>query len=142
MNRYKRALLCCATMASLLLAGWDVAAVEVGDFCWNTESGKLLRFSVSEAGTGHYTYTGMFTDTDGADLAIIGHVRVEGGALIGSFSGSKTTPSVFKTFIHSVTFNPSTFVGTSEGIRHSYDRSTTIVSTEYRTHTLTPTSCP
>ena len=142
MNRYKRALFCSATTGMLLLGGWDAAALEIGDYCWNTESGKLLRFSVSEAGTGHYTYTGMFTDTDGAGLAIIGHVRVEGGALVGSFSGSKTTPGVFKTFIHSVTFNPGTFVGSSEGIRHSYDRLTTTVSTEYRTHTLTPTTCP
>lgn len=142
MNSYKGVLSRCAMAGILLLGGWDAAALEIGDYCWNTESGQLLRFSVTEAGAGHYTYTGMFADTDGAGLAIIGHVRVEGGTLVGSFSGSKTTPGVFKTFIHSVTFNPSTFVGTSEGIRHSYDRLTTSVSTEYRTHTLTPASCP
>jgi len=127
---------------TLLLVGWNANAVELGDFCWNTEQGRLLRFSVSEAGVGHYTYTGVFTDTDGADFAVIGHVRLVGGVLIGSFSGSKSTVSDFKTGIFSVTLNPVTLIGSAEGIRQMYVRGSATLSSDYRTHTLTHTLCP
>lgn len=142
MNRFQRALLCCVTMGSQLFAGADAVAAELGTLCWQTESGKVLRFSVTEAGTGHYTYTGMFVDTDGAEFAIVGHVESTGGALVGSFSGAKTTADNFKTAIYRVTFNPGTLAGSGEGIRQRYDRATANVSTEYRSHTLTPTTCP
>lgn len=141
MNNFQRTLLCCATMGNLLFAGGNAVATELGTLCWQTESGNLLRFSVSEAGPGHYTYTGMFADTDGAEFAIVGHVEATGGALVGSFSGAKTTADNFKTAIYRVTFNPGTMVGFGEGIRQRYDRASTNVSTEYRTHTLTPTTC-
>jgi len=129
-------------MGYLLLAGWNATAAEIGDFCWQTEAGQLLRFSVSEAGQGRFNYMGMFEDTDGADLAISGHVAVVGNALIGSFSGSKTTSSNFKTAIYRVTFDPTTFAGSAEGIRHKYDRQTQIVSAEYKNHTLVLITCP
>jgi len=142
MSNYKRTLCRLSAMAFLLLSAWNAAAAEIGDFCWQTEAGLLLKFSVSEAGQGHFNYMGMFSDTDGADLAISGHVAVVGGVLIGSFSGSKTTTTNFKTAIYRVAFDPTTFAGSAEGIRHKYDRLSTNVSTEYRTHTLTLVTCP
>lgn len=142
MSTYKRALMYCTTMGYFLLVGWNAAAAEIGDFCWQTESGNLMRFSVSEAGPGHFTYTGMFTDTDGADFAILGHVAVVGSSIVGSFSGAKTAADKFKTAIYRVTFNPATLVGSGEGIRQVYDRLTAGTSTDYKVHTLTPTPCP
>lgn len=141
MNKYQRTILCGATVGGLLMPGWDAAAAELGNFCWMTESQQLLRFSVNELAPGRFNYTGIFADTDGAKFAIIGHLEIEGGALIGSFSGSKTTSDSFKTAIYRVTFDGN-LVGFGEGIRHKYDRFTANTSSEYRTHTLTPISCP
>lgn len=142
MGRHHRVLLCFTITGNLLLAAWNATAAELGDVCWQTEAGTTLRFSVSETGPGHYTYTGMFDDNDGAAFAISGHVESSGGTLIGSFSGAKTAATTFKTAIYRVTFDPVTFAGSAEGIRQRYDRSTTSVSTDYRTHTLTYTTCP
>lgn len=141
MNKYQRALLCLATMGSLLLPGRDAAASELGDFCWLTGTGQLMRFSVTQSGASHFTYTGIFSDADGDKFAISGHVEIENGTLVGSFSGSKTTASDFKTAIYRVTLNGN-LAGFAEGIRQKYDRMTTYISTDYRTHTITPTSCP
>ncbi len=142
MSRYQRAFVYCTIIGNLLFVGGNATAAELGNLCWLTESGTLLRFSVSESGPGHYTYTGMFDDSDGAAYAISGHVESSGGTLIGSFSGAKTTTDTFKTAIYRVTFDPSTLAGSGEGIRQRYDRTTTNISTDYRTHTLTYTSCP
>lgn len=144
MDRCQRMLVCFTMIGYLLFAGGGVVATatEIADVCWLTEAGTVLRFSVSEAGPGHYTYTGMFDDNDGAAFAISGHVESTGGALVGSFSGAKTTAETFKTAIYRVTFDPGTLVGTGEGIRQRYDRSTASISTDYRIHTLTSTSCP
>lgn len=142
MGAYKRALLCCATVGSLLLSAWGAAATELGDFCWQTDAGDLLRFSVSQEGPTRYTYTGIFVEPDGVAFAVIGHVGLSGDTLVGSFSGAKTTSSDFKTAIFRVTFDPGTLVGSGEGIRQKYDRMTTGVSTDYRTRTLTPAPCP
>lgn len=141
MGRYKRILLQYATAVCLFLTALNAGAVELGDLCWNTEVGTLLRFSVTQSGTNHYTYTGLFDDGDGVSFAIIGAVANVGGSFVGSFSGSKSTATMFKTGIFRVTFN-SSLVGTAEGIREAYDRTTLAVSTDYRTHTLTPTTCP
>lgn len=142
MGKYRRALLCYATMANLLFACGGAAAAELGSLCWLTEAGTLLRFSVTEAGPGHYTYTGAFDDNDGAAFAISGHAEVSGGMLVGSFSGSKTSASNFRTAIYRVTIDPATLAGSGEGIRHSYDRLTANISTAYRSHTLVFTPCP
>ena len=143
MKRCKGIVLCLATIASMLLAVADAAATELGDVCWTTEKGTLLRFSVSEAGPGHFTYTGMFDDGDGAAFAIVGHVALSGGTLIGSFSGAKTSADKLKTAIYRVAFDPGTLAGSAEGIRHS---SANVygspASGEYRSHALTPASCP
>lgn len=141
MHKYKWGLVSCAATAILLLAGGAAAAAEIGNVCWQTEKGTLLRFSISEAGAGHYTYTGMFDDGDGARFAISGAVEIDGNTLVGSFSGSKTTSSDFKTAIYRVMFDGN-LVGTAEGIRHKYDRSGAFVSSDYRSHTLTPKPCP
>lgn len=143
MRRYKHTLLCFAAAGGLLVMGIDATAAELGEICWMTEKGTLLRFSVSESGPGHYTYTGTFDDADGAAFAIVGHVAVSGGALVGSFSGAKSSPSdKFKTAIYRVSLDPGTLAGTAEGIRHSANPAYgSAASGEYRTHTLTPTRC-
>lgn len=128
--------------ASLLLTGSAALATELGELCWMTERGTLLRFSVSEAGPGHYTYIGTFDDADGAAFAIVGHVAVSGGALVGSFSGAKSSADKFKTAIYRVAFDPATLAGTAEGIRHSANSVYGATANgEYRVHTLTPTRC-
>ncbi|MFZ5774722.1 MAG: hypothetical protein ACOY3Z_04485 [Thermodesulfobacteriota bacterium] len=142
MVTWKQWLLGCTITALALLGGTTAPAAELGDFCWTTETGNLLRFSISEAGAGHYTYTGMFVDSDGAAFAVIGHVESVGGELVGSFSGAKTAADEFKTAIYRVTLDPATLSGSGEGIRQKYNRSTAAISTDYRTHTLTPTACP
>ena len=143
MTRYKHALRCFAAIGSLLLAGADAAAAELGDVCWMTEKGTILRFSVSEAGPGHYTYTGMFDDGDAASFAISGHVAVSGAGLVGSFSGSKSGANNLKTAIYRVTFDLATLGGSAEGIRHAAANVYgSPASGEYRNHTLTPTGCP
>ncbi|TRZ65809.1 MAG: hypothetical protein D4S02_07895 [Rhodocyclaceae bacterium] len=143
MRHYERILLYVAIAGSMLLAGADAAATELGELCWMTEKGTLLRFSVSESGPGHYTYTGTFDDADGAAFAVVGHVSVSGGTLIGSFSGAKSSADKFKTAIYRVAFDPGTLAGTAEGIRHSANNAYgSPASGEYRIHTLTPTHCP
>ena len=144
MRHCERILRCVAIAGSLLLAGADAAATELGELCWMTERGTLLRFSVSESGPGHYTYTGTFDDADGAAFAIVGHVSVAGGTLIGAFSGAKSSPSdKFKTAIYRVALDPGTLTGTAEGIRRSANPVYgSAASGEYRAHTLTPTHCP
>ena len=76
MNRFQHALLSFATMGSLVMPGWDAAAAELGDFCWLTESGQLLRFSVSQSAPTHFTYTGAFSDNDGANFAILANLSL------------------------------------------------------------------
>ena len=143
MKPCKLMLLFFAILGSLLLAGADAAATELGDVCWTTEKGTLLRFSISEAGPGHYTYTGVFDDGDGAAFAIVGHVALSGGTLIGSFSGAKTSADKFKTAIYRVAFDPASLNGSAEGIRHSAANVYgSPASGEYRNHTLTLTRCP
>lgn len=100
-----------------------------------------MRFAVTEPGPNHYTYTGVFSDPDGSRFAINGHLELENGSLVGSFSGSRATSTDFKTAIFRVTLETN-LAGTAEGIRQKYDRQTTQVNTEYRYHTLTPTTCP
>ncbi|MBZ0093672.1 MAG: hypothetical protein K8F27_15815 [Sulfuricellaceae bacterium] len=138
---FRRALLCCVAAGSLLLAVADAAAAELGDLCWLTDKGTMLRFSITQSGAGHYTYTGLFDDGDGASYSIIGQVAATGNTILGSFNGSVSTASSFKTATFQVTFGP-TLAGSAEGIRQKYDRVSGLTSTDYRTHTLTPTGCP
>ena len=128
------------TMFSALFTGATWAA-ELADVCWTTDRGTPLRFSITQSGTNHYTYTGIFDDGDGVSFAILGEVAVSGAAIVGSFSGSKSTASVFKTGIWRLTLD-SNLAGTVEGIRSAYDRSSAGISTDYRTSVLTPVACP
>ena len=100
-----------------------------------------MRFSITQSGTGRFTYTGIFADNDGGNFAIIGQLEAVNGGLVGSFSGSKTTASDFKTAIYRVVFDGN-LVGTGEGIRQKFDRQSNLVTTDYKNHTLTPRACP
>ena len=148
MTKYQKMPFICAAIASLLMPAWDALAAELATVCWQAtrvdkpERTTLLRMSVTETGTGHYTYTGMFEEADGAKFAILGALEVDGSQFVGSFSGSKTTVTDFKTAIYRVTLDAS-LVGSAEGIRHKYDRSSQSPDsvTEYRLHTLAPVSC-
>lgn len=141
MNSFQRALLCFMTTGALFLAGMNANAAEIGTLCWSIDNGNLMRFSVSNPGPNHYTYTGVFTDTDNATFAIVGDIEIQGNALVGSFSGSKSTATIFKTGIWQVTLD-STLKGTAEGIVQIYDRTALTVTTGYKLHTVTPTTCP
>lgn len=138
-RQLRNVVLYCATLGSLLLPA-AAAATELGDFCWLTDRGTRLRLSLTQTGTSNYTYTGLFDDGDGVSFAIIGEVSTAGGSILGSFSGSKSTASNFKTGIWQVSFSP-TLVGSAEGIGQVYDRATQTVATVYRTHSLAPTPC-
>ncbi len=121
------------------------AAEEIAQVCWLTEQKTLLRFSVTQTAPTHFTYTGIFDDgdADGAHYAISGAVEVTSdGSLVGSFSGSKSTSSNFKTAIARVTIDPVSFAGSVEMIRNKYDRQSMATTTDYRTRTLTKTDCP
>jgi hypothetical protein len=134
-----------ALCALALLPGSGTLAAELGDFCWLTDSGKLLRFSVTQSGTTHYTYTGNFDDGDGVGYDIIGQASTVGSSIKGSFSGSLSTAGVFKTGIFHVTINPVTLAATIEGIREAYVQGAdpnTGVTTSYRTHAASATPCP
>jgi hypothetical protein len=120
-------------------------AAELGDVCWLTDTGRLLRFSVTQSGTNHFTYTGQFDDGDGVAYDLIGQASLVGDAIRGTFSGSVSTAGVFKTGIFQVTINPSTFAATLQGIREVYPQGAdpnTGVTTSYRTHTATFEACP
>ena len=137
----RNVLLYCATSAGLLLSAPGARAAELADFCWQTETGTTLRFSLTQSGAGHFTYTGSFDDGDGASFAIMGQVSTTANPIAGSFSGSKSTASTFKTSIWQVSLSP-TLAGSAEGIVQVYDRTLDTVTTVHRTHTLTPVSCP
>lgn len=144
-TRIRNVLLYCVTWGSLLLLpAAGAAAAELGDFCWQTEAKTTLRFSLSQSGTNHYTYTGLFNDGDGASFAIMGEVSSAGDPIVGSFSGSKSTDSQFKTGIWQVSLSPASpaLDGSAEGIVQVYDRASATVTTVHRTHTLTRTQCP
>lgn len=131
----------------LLVALWfkPAAAEEIAQVCWLTDKQTLLRFSVTQTAPTHFTYTGIFDDgdADGAQYAIIGAVETaSGGQLVGSFSGSKSTSSHFKTGIARVTIDPVTFAGTVELNRIKYDRQSMVTTTDFRSNTLTKTDCP
>jgi hypothetical protein len=143
MTKWLRALLAgCVAVAGL---GWSAAgAAELGDYCWLTDKGTVMRFSLTESGTGHYTYTGLLDDGDGVGYAIIGQASVlASGAIEGSFSGSLATATTFKTGIWHVTFTPA-LNATIEGIRQVWVRGTdaALITSGYRTATATPTTCP
>jgi hypothetical protein len=136
-------LLYCTVLGGLLLPASGAAAAELGDLCWRTDTGTVLRFSLTQSGAGHFTYTGLFDDGDGATFSIMGQVQFSNAAnpIAGSFSGSKSTASNFKTSIWQVSFSP-TLTGSAEGIVQVFDRASATVSSVYRTHTLTPAPCP
>jgi hypothetical protein len=146
MNQWLRKLSAGVALCGLaLLPGSGAAASELGDFCWLTDSGKVLRFSVTQSGTSHYTYTGNFDDGDGVSYDIIGQASAVGTLIKGSFSGSLSTAGLFKTGIFHVTISTPTLTATIEGIREVYVQGAdpnTGVTTSYRTHTATPTTCP
>jgi hypothetical protein len=137
--------LCACCVAAAAFASPVARAAEIGDFCWQTDRGTVMKFSLTESGTGHYTYTGIMDDGDGSNYAIIGQASVmPGGAIEGSFSGSVSTPSTLKTAIWHVTFTPA-LAATIEGIRQVWVRGTdpALVTSAYRTSTATLlASCP
>lgn len=131
-------------MFSLLVWGAKPtqAATDLGDVCWLTDAGKLLRFTVTQTGSAQFLYSGTLVDVDDTSYAVIGHVKAETNTLIGSFSGAKTTATHLTTGIFLMTLNRGTMAGSIEGIRHRYERSSASVATDYRTQTVTPTRCP
>jgi hypothetical protein len=141
-NRLRILLACCAAAGGL---GWAPArAVELGDYCWRTDTNTLMRFSLTQSGTSHYTYTGVLDDGDGVSYAIVGQAEVQAdGTVEGTFSGSLATTTTFKTGIWHVTFTPA-LVATIEGIRQVWVRGTdaALVTSAYRTHTANPVACP
>ncbi len=127
----------------------SAAASELGDLCWLDSKGGLLRFSVTQSGTNHYTYTGQFDDDGtGAYYALMGEVEVStSGSITGSFNGSKTTASYFRTGIWLVNFSQSLTTGNVTGIRQTYPLTNGVdmggaVVTDYHTTTVTSTTCP
>lgn len=133
-------------LLGLGLASMNAVATELGDLCWLTAKGGLMRFSITQSGVGHYTYTGFFDDGDGAYYALIGEVEETAGSISGNFSGSKTTASYFRTGIFLVTLSPN-LSGNVTGIRQTYPLSNGVdvggsVVTDYHTTTVTPTTCP
>jgi hypothetical protein len=141
MSRTRMLFACCV----IALASPAAGAAELGDFCWLTDSGTLMRFSLTQSGTGHYTYTGFLDDGgDGTSYAIVGQAsQLPDGTIQGSFSGSLSTATTVKTGIFHVTFTPS-LNATIEGIRQVWVRNTdpALVTSAYRTHTAAPTTCP
>ncbi len=123
----------------LLLSVGRAEATELGDLCWLTAKGTLLRFSVTQSGVNHYTYTGLFDDGDGISYALIGEVALVGSNLHGVFTGSKTTPTYFRTGVWDVSFTTS-LTGAVTGIRNTYLNGSVV--TDYQTTTVTPTTCP
>ncbi|MGZ5051379.1 MAG: hypothetical protein ACXWAS_10035 [Methylobacter sp.] len=126
-------------------------AEEIGNLCWyktGINGNELVRFSVTNTGAGHYTYTGIFeeADQDGDNssirYAIIGEVELDGNSYVGSFSGSKSTDTFFKTFIARVTLNPRDMSGVVERIRHKVDKSSGAITSNYKTTTLVNVQCP
>jgi len=144
MNKGLRNVLFCAALAGLLGPAATASASELGDFCWLTDRGTLLRFSVTQSGPTHYTLTGLFDEGEGFSYAIIGEAAVNGAAIDGSFTGSLSTADAFKTGIFHVSINPQTLAATLEGIRQVWVRGTdpALVTSGYRTHTATATPCP
>jgi hypothetical protein len=143
MTKLSRAFLACC-VATGALASPAARAAELGDFCWQTDTSTLMRFSVTQSGTGHYTYTGLLDDGDGVSYAIVGQASVlASGNIEGSFSGSLSTATAFKTGIWHVTFTPD-MNATIEGIRQVWQRvnDPSVVTSAYRTHTATPLACP
>ena len=126
----------------------SIAASELGDLCWLDSKGGLLRFSITQSGINHYTYTGQFDDDGtGAFYALVGEVEIStSGSITGSFTGSKSTASYFRTGIWLVNFSTN-LTGNVTGIRQTYpltngvDMGGTVV-TDYHTTTVTPTTCP
>jgi hypothetical protein len=141
-NRFRTLFAVCAAAGAL---AWPAArAAEMGDFCWLTDAGTQMRFSLTQSGTGHYTYTGLLDDGEGLSYAIVGQASVlANGSVEGSFSGSLATATTFKTGIWHVTFTPA-LDATIEGIRQVWVRGTdpALVTSAYRTHTATRTACP
>jgi hypothetical protein len=142
MTKLSRAFLaCCVAAGSLAQAA---RAAELGDFCWQTDANTVMRFSVTQSGSGHYTYTGLLDDGDGVSYAIVGQASVlASGNIEGSFSGSLSTATAFKTGIWHVTFTPN-MNATIEGIRQVWQRvnDPSVVTSAYRTHTAIPVACP
>ncbi len=146
MKVYRRILLCIATLSGLCLAATSATATELGDLCWLTAKGSLLRFSITQSGMNHYTYTGLFDDGDGISYALVGEVELVGATLEGTFSGSKTTSTYFRTGTWEVNFS-SNLVGSVTGIRQTYNFPSGTASipggvyVDYQTTTVTPTNC-
>jgi hypothetical protein len=141
MSRTRMLFACCV----IALASPAAGAAEMGDFCWQTDVGTLMRFSLTQSGTGHYTYTGFLDDGgDATSYAIVGQAsQLADGSVEGSFSGSLSTATTFKTGIWHVKFTP-TLDATIEGIRQVWLRGTdqALVTSAYRTHTAVRTTCP
>lgn len=145
MNTFGKLAIPCAVLVLGALWFKPAAAEEIAQVCWLTDKGTLLRFSVTQTAPTRFTYTGIFDEGDGdsAQYAISGAVEiVSGGGLVGSFSGSKSTGSDFKTAIARVTIDPVTFAGSVEMIRQKYNRQTMATTMDFRTNTLTRTNCP
>ena len=146
MKKFAQLAVACVVLLLNGLLCSSAQAEEFAQVCWLTETQSLMRFNVTQSGQGHYTYTGIFDDGDDEDTAhyaITGSVEVESdGAMVGTFSGSKSTQGSLKTFVASVTLNATTLGGTVELNRIKYDRMTQVTKPDYRTHTLTRTTCP
>ena len=137
----KKNLFSWAASACLAIAALPVSAADLGDVCWLMDNSDLLRLSVTQTSPTTFTYTGLFNEA-GIAYAVIGHVALAGSVYTGTFSGSRSAADKFKTGIFQLTLDPATLSGTAEGIRESYDRATQVVSTDYRTRTLTKVACP
>lgn len=142
MKGWQRVLFCLMSTGALFLTWTNASAAEIGTLCWLTDNGNLMQFAISQPGPTDFTYTGIFTDTDNVAFAIIGNVSLQGNSLVGSFSGSKATTSIFRTGIWRVTLDPATLAGTVEGIVQTYDRTALTITPGYKYHTVTLTTCP
>jgi hypothetical protein len=147
MKTGRRVLFYLAILGSLFLAAVDAMATELGDLCWLTDKNSLIRFSITQSGVNHYTYTGLFDDGDGVLYTVIGEVGLVNGILKGTFNGSKTTSSYFRTGTWEVDFTPA-LAATVTGIRETYflpNGTPNInggVYVDYHVMTATLTTCP
>ena len=113
----------------------------LGEFCWETEDGTILRLGFTHVGNGHYIVNGR-TIEPGEVHALHGNAEIVGGQVITSVVSTGFDDYSTWNYVGTWVFSLSTRDGYVESIGHYYDKTTSQFEVIQKGETITSIPCP
>ena len=132
-------LLVCSSISSIKASDY------LGDFCWQTEEGDILKLAINHMGGEHYLLTGRLIETEGLIEAVHGSAEVVGNTIHVTTTSSGGDDLETWTFIGRWLLDRTTLNGTGEIMGVSHDKTDPDpehAEMDYEKLTLSFVSCP